>query len=216
MKTIFAILPLLCLANEQPAQLIDQGMDQFRQGHVEESLARFDKAIEIDPRVKPYLWQRGISQYCLGDFTGGRQQFEIHQDVNPNDVENAAWHYLCVVKIDGPDEARQSLLPIETDYDRRSPMKEIYEFCAGKATENDVLRAANQADTPLSRMYAHLYLGLFEDAAGNRQRAIEHLESAAKEKLKDSYMQVVARVILNERLNAEKSLKKSTNQTREN
>ena len=26
-------------------------------------------------------------------------QFELHQRVNPQDVENAVWHYLCKVKL---------------------------------------------------------------------------------------------------------------------
>ena len=76
--------------------------------------------------MKPYLCQRGISQYCLGDFAGGRQQFEIHRKVNPNDVENAAWHYLCVAKTDGQDVARQSLIPIKTEFDRRGTVKENF------------------------------------------------------------------------------------------
>ena len=66
------------------------------------------------------------------------------------------------------------------------------------------LRAADQADTPLSRMYAHLYLGLCEDVEGNTEEAIEHLKVAAEEKLKDSYMQDVAKVILDQRMNSEK------------
>ena len=98
-----------------------------------------------------------------------------------------------------------SLIPIKTEFDRRAPMKEIYEYLAGTATEDDVLRAADQADTPLSRMYAHLYLGLCEDVDGNTEAAIEHLKIASEEKLKNSYMQDVAKVILEHRINSEKS-----------
>lgn len=205
MNTVSAIILMVCLTSDQTSHLIEHGMDRFRQGRVAESLAQFDRAIEVDQRVKPYLWQRGISQYCLGDFSGGRQQFEIHRKVNPNDVENAAWHYLCVVKTDGQDVARQSLIPIKTEFDRRAPMKEIYEYLAGTATEDEVLRAANQADTPLSRMYAHLYLGLCDDVEGNTEQAMRHLKIASTEKLKDSYMQDVAKVILGQRLNIVKS-----------
>ena len=201
MNIVSAIIFMVCLTSEQTSHLIEQGMDHFRQGRVAESLAQFDRAIEIDERVKPYLWQRGISQYCMGDFSGGKQQFEIHREVNPNDVENAAWHYLCVVKTDGQDVARQSLIPIKTEFDRRAPMKEIYEYLAGTASEDDVLRAAEQADTPLSRMYAHLYLGLCEDVEGNTDEAMKHLRIASTENLKDSYMQDVAKVILGQRLN---------------
>ena len=205
MNIVSAIIFMVCLTSDQTSHLIEQGMDHFRQGRVAESLAEFDRAIEIDERVKPYLWQRGISQYCMGDFSGGKQQFEIHRKVNPNDVENAAWHYLCVAKTDGQDVARQSLIPIKTEFDRRVPMKEIYEFLAGTATEEDVLRAADQADTPLSRMYAHLYLGLSDDVEGNAEEAVKHLRIASAEKLKGSYMQDVAKVILGQRSKSERS-----------
>ncbi|XP_021898858.1 uncharacterized protein LOC110815379 isoform X2 [Carica papaya] len=44
---------------------IRRGMLLFRQGDVLGSLSEFDKAIEIDPRQKAYLWQRGLSLYYL-------------------------------------------------------------------------------------------------------------------------------------------------------
>ena len=68
-----------------------------------------------------------------------------------------------------------------------------------------MLRAADQADTPLSRMYAHLYLGLSEDVEGNAEEAVKHLRIASAEKLKGSYMQDVAKVILGQRSKSERS-----------
>ncbi|XLU53586.1 hypothetical protein S245_048234, partial [Arachis hypogaea] len=35
------------------------------QGDVSGSLVEFDRAIELDPRQKAYLWQRGLSLYYL-------------------------------------------------------------------------------------------------------------------------------------------------------
>ncbi|MCA9188507.1 MAG: hypothetical protein KDA99_22920, partial [Planctomycetales bacterium] len=80
---------------ETADQFVDRGMQRFRAGEIAESLGDFDRAIEKEPRVRPYLWQRGISLYYLGKYAEGREQFETHRSVNPHDVENAAWHFLC-------------------------------------------------------------------------------------------------------------------------
>ncbi|PWZ10291.1 hypothetical protein Zm00014a_041957 [Zea mays] len=49
---------------------VRRGMQLFRQGDVAGSLAEFDKAIEMDPRQKQYLWQRGLSLYYLDRCVG--------------------------------------------------------------------------------------------------------------------------------------------------
>ena len=119
MNSLLVISLLLSLATDKTSEYVTQGMNLFRDGRVRESLTQFDRAIEIAPQVEPYLWQRGISQYCLGDYAAGRRQFELHQDVNPNDVENAAWHYFCVAKREGKKAAQKALLPINTEHDQR-------------------------------------------------------------------------------------------------
>lgn len=49
--------------------------------------------------------------------------------MNPNDVENAAWHFLCVARAESPEQARAALLPVGSD--RRVPMRQIYEMFRG-------------------------------------------------------------------------------------
>mgnify|MGYP000446850332 CR=1 FL=1 len=39
----------------------------------------------------------------------GRKLFELHRSVNPQDVENAAWHFLCAARVDGLEKARAQL-----------------------------------------------------------------------------------------------------------
>ena len=174
-----------------------RGVEHFKLGHFKESIADFDKFIEFVPEQKPQHWRRGISCYYAGQYEEGRQQFELHQTVNSNDVENAVWHYLCVARSENREKARASLIPIKED--RRIPMMQIYELFAGKAQPDDVLAAA-QTNTPSpdqlaqQLFYAHLYLGLYFEAAGQEKLAREHILKAADDYPQDHYMGDVARV----------------------
>lgn len=38
-------------------------MARFRSGRVEASVADFDRAIQLQPSLAPYMWQRGLSLY---------------------------------------------------------------------------------------------------------------------------------------------------------
>jgi lipoprotein NlpI len=168
-----------------------RGTEHFKMAHIEQSLADFDRAIELEPAQAPYHWQRGISLYCAGRYDDGRKQFELHQTVNGNDVENAAWRYLCMARAGSVESARASLLPIE--HDSRVPMMQIYALYRGKATVDDVLAAAAGAREGL--FYAHLYIGLYYEAAGNAKAAREHITRAVEQKV-EHYMGDVARVHL--------------------
>jgi tetratricopeptide (TPR) repeat protein len=97
----------------------------FRSGKIEQSLPDFDKVIEIDPAVKPYLWQRGIALYYAGKYQEGLDQFAVHRDVNPNDVENAFWHFLCNTKLKGLKAAQKDVLL--SGKDQRVPMMQVQE-----------------------------------------------------------------------------------------
>ncbi len=184
---------------DDAAELVSRGMRKFRNNDVAGSLADFDRAARLDPQFAPQLWQRGIADYYVGKFREGRRQFELHQTVNPHDVENAAWHFLCVARLEGVAAARKALLKIDTARDTRPPMAEIYEFYAGRGSPEAVLRAAAQAGTPHAAMYANLYLGLYYEAAGDKDRARAHLKKAVAADTPDDYMQDVAKVHLRQR-----------------
>jgi hypothetical protein len=51
---------------------VPRGMEVFKQGEVEESIILFDQALEADPSIRPYLWQRGLSLY-YGEWIEGRE-----------------------------------------------------------------------------------------------------------------------------------------------
>ena len=169
-----------------------RGEVNFRASHFKESVADFDRAIELAPEQAPHHWQRGISLYYAERFTDGRKQFELHQSVNPSDVENAVWHFLCAARERGVTNARNSMLPVGRD--TRAPMEEIYALYRGTGSAERVLSAAAKARQPEAFFYAHLYLGLYFDALGQTAKAREQMGKAVNEFGAEHYMGDVARV----------------------
>lgn len=177
-----------------PQELLDRAVAHFEAGRIAESAADFDRLVKADPAGMPYLWQRGIALYYAGRYADCRQQFERHRTVNPNDVENAAWHFLCVARAESPAAARKALLPVGPD--ARVPMRQVYEMFRGAMTSDEVLRAAGTQ--PEAQFYAQLYLGLYFEAVGDGRRALEHIRAAAADRYASAggYMHTVAQVHL--------------------
>ena len=139
MKTVLAAVivatvatPMLQKAGESPRAILDAAIADFLAARVAESVAGFDRVVALAPDVAPQLWQRGIALYYVGRYDDCRRQFESHRTVNPNDVENPAWHFLCVARAESPEKARAALLPVGPD--QRSPMREIYQMFQGTAS----------------------------------------------------------------------------------
>ena len=172
-----------------------RGELHFRLGNFKESVADFDKFLELIPDQAPHHWQRGISLYYAGRFDDGAKQFDSHKTVNPYDVENAVWHFLCVARASSAEKARASLIPIERD--SRVPMMQIHALFAGKLTADDVLAAArigSSAAQDNQLFYAHLYLGIYFEAIGDAKKAREHIFKSATDFKSEHYMGDVARV----------------------
>jgi tetratricopeptide (TPR) repeat protein len=179
---------------DRPQAIFDRAVADFRSGRIAESVAAFDTLAQLLPDRAPGLWQRGIALYYAGRYQDCRAQFESHRTVNPDDVENAAWHFACVARGETPEKARAALLPVGPD--SRRPMREIYQMLRGALTPDQVLAAAGgQLE---SEFYAHLYLGLYFEALGNSGRALEHITAAAADRYAAAggYMHTVARVHL--------------------
>ena len=163
----------------------------------EKAISDFDRVIQLAPEQEAHHWQRGIAYYYSADFKKGVAQFELHQTVNSNDVENAIWHFICKVKADGLEAARQALIPIK--HDSRVPMMEVWSLFAGEETPKGVLKSAQRKGpsgfpSRQSMCYAHLYLGLYFEATGQIPLAKQHIESAANKYSMDNYMGEVARI----------------------
>jgi lipoprotein NlpI len=155
-------------------------------------VAKFNQLVVVAPRAMPQLWQRGIALYYAGRYDDCRKQFEAHRTVNPDDVENAAWHFLCVARADSPARARAALLPVGPD--ARVPMREVLELFRGRMTTDQVMAAAGSSLS--GQFYGHLYVGLYYEATGDHARARTAIETAANERFRSAGgdMHMVARV----------------------
>ena len=86
--------------------VFDRAIDEFTDGNIEASAAAFDELVSMVPDSAPGFWQRGIVLYYAGRYEDCRTQFESHRTVNPADVENATWHFLCVARSTTPGPGR--------------------------------------------------------------------------------------------------------------
>jgi lipoprotein NlpI len=188
---LLLILGLLS-AGQDIRAIMDQAMADFRAGRVEQSLEGFDRVARISPADAPYLWQRGIAQYYAGKFHECRDMFVSHRSVNPDDVENAAWHFLCVARAESPAAARKQMLPVGPD--ARRPMREVYRMFKGELTQAQVMSAAGS--DPSAQFFARLYVGLYLEATGNHEAGRAQIEIAAEDRFArvGGYMHDVARV----------------------
>ena len=175
---------------------LELGAARFRNGDMAGSVVAFERVAELESHSRAQLWQLGISQYYARDFEGCTALFELHRTVNPQDVENSVWHFLCVAATQGFEAARAGLIPI--DRDARAPMMEVFALFGGSGSVQGVLDAAGEA-APSSggsgpTFYAHLYLGLYYEAAGDLAKSREHIAKAVRLRQAGNYMWQVARV----------------------
>ena len=175
-----------------PRERDRRGDEHLFAGRFDEAIADFDAFLEAEPHWDAHHWRRGIAYYYAGRYADGAAQFERHRKVNPDDVENAAWHFLCVARLRGVEEARAELLPVGPD--QRDPMKRVYALFAGEATPQDVLDDAARSSQRDAPFFAHLYLALYADVTGDREAARLHVREATTTHARTHYMGDVARV----------------------
>ncbi len=171
-----------------------RGEEHFRQARIAESIADFDRQVKLQPDQAAEHWQRGIAYYYAGEYEKGARQFELHQTVNPQDVENAVWHFLCVVRAPkgSVEAARKNLIPVTRD--SRVPMAQIQQLFAGTMTPEEVLRAGEEAGGT-AKFYADLYVGLYYEALDRDDESLRLVARAADNPAaRKSYMGDVARV----------------------
>ncbi|MGI9474968.1 MAG: tetratricopeptide repeat protein [Rubripirellula sp.] len=186
---------LLELAPNDARTLRLVGDVYLRSGDVDAAVKQFDRYLKLEPEALPGLWQRGIALYFAGKYGEGVKQFEVHRGVNPNDVENAAWHFLCVAKSRSFEEAEKLVLPAPND--ARVPMAEVLEMLSDGDTDRVVSKmesvAAGSPDRDDADFYGNFYLGLYADAQGDEAKALRYLKKSAED-VPHHYMGDVARV----------------------
>ncbi|KMZ62685.1 TPR repeat [Zostera marina] len=173
---------------------VRRGMQLFRQGDVSGSVVEFDRAIELDPRQKSYLWQRGLSLYYLNRLEEGAEQFRIDVAANPNDTEESIWCFLCEAQLYGIEEARQRFLKVGRD--SRPVMREAYNmFKDGGDPEKFVAAFVNGKNSEY--FYASLYAGLYRESQKDLQSAKFNILEASQSPYglrSDDYMAALAKV----------------------
>ena len=171
-----------------------RGDEHLKAGRFERAISDFDVFLESEPEFEPHHWRRGIAYYYAGRHSDGAAQFELHRSVNPDDVENAVWHFLCKARASGVEAARAALLPVGPD--PRTPMMTVYEMFAGRAAPAAVLREAAVARIPSedALFYAHLYIGLLAEALGKMDEARHHIGLSATTHARPHYMGDIARM----------------------
>ena len=180
---------------QSPAAMLTVADTLLRSGKSEKSLKYFDIYLKAEPNALPYLWQRGIAQYFAGKYKEGVKQFEVHRRVNPNDVENAAWHFLCLAKAESFQKATTVVLPAPGD--PRIPMEEVLEML--KSGDTDLVKKrlhsvpAKTGERIRANFYGYFYLGLYADAKGNQAEALDWLKKSASG-APHHYMGDIARV----------------------
>ncbi|BAY40145.1 hypothetical protein NIES2111_45280 [Nostoc sp. NIES-2111] len=182
---------VICKQTKNPNAYIRRGMVKFQLAKIDESIDDFDTAEKLDSRLKPYLWQRGLSYYYADRFAEGAKQFEIDLTVNSQDVEETVWRYLCMARVVGVTEARQQLLTVKND--PRRVMRSVYDLFAGNCTADDVLNVG-QAEGVKGLFYSHLYLGLYYEVENNGDLAQTYIVKAADKYKLDDYMWYLAQV----------------------
>lgn len=180
-----------------PEPYFRRAVEYFNLGEFKKCVADFEKFAEFLPDRKPHLWQLGIAYYYTGQFKEGRELFESHQTVNSHDVENAVWHFLCIAGMEDFEAARAALIHIEGD--SRVPMMQVYQLFKGTGDEESVLKAAHEGTAIggariRQSFYAHLYLGLFYESKGDKEKAYTNIRRAAQHYKSNGYMGQVARV----------------------
>jgi len=140
-------------------------MDAFRRGQVQESIALFDRAEALEPRLDPFLWQRGLSYYYANDFDKASQQFRRDVRVNPLDVEEIVWDIASQCRRVHNFPIQDAMTLPEGRSDRRPIMAVIYQLFQGSASEHALARFTTLGKRPSDEFYACLYLGLFAETA---------------------------------------------------
>lgn len=193
------------LAGEQAGEsaLLQQRAAEvlYRAGYTQDSLPFFEQSNKLAPEGAPHNWQRGIALASAGKWKEGAEQFKTHHDVNPDDVENSAWYFLCVAKSKDLKAAEATVIPSRGD--GRQPMMSILQMLKKEITPEAVVEAA-KSNTPEGRsrqtalFYADLYLGLYYDSLNDDENAIKYLKRSCGYGI-DGYMADTARVYLADR-----------------
>ncbi|MEM9644993.1 MAG: hypothetical protein AAF989_08355 [Planctomycetota bacterium] len=165
-----------------PNEWVRLGEAELRAGKIEDSIVSFERAISLagDDEFTAGLWQYGISLFFAKRYDEGTKLFDQYQQFGPDDVETAAWHFMCMAKAKDVETARQNVIEIYGD--GRPAMKEVHQRLSGgeDSIVHDAIRKAK--GTPrqgAAIFFGNFYLGAIADAEGDLPRAKRRMKVAA-------------------------------------
>jgi lipoprotein NlpI len=162
--------------------LIERGTALFFLGRFPESVADFDKSIELEPSLAEGHWQRGIALFYAGKFAESAKQFERYHGHDDVDRENGIWRYLGQSAAFGSAKARREMLRYERE--DRPPLPDVYQMFGARVSKEEIFQRIQertrsaQGDRARQLFYANLYVGLFLVSERQPQAAWEYLRAA--------------------------------------
>ena len=139
-----------------------------------------------------------ISDYYVGKFADGRRQFESHKTVNPNDVENAAWHFLCVARLDGIEKAQSACIKIDTTRTRAFPWPRFTNSSPDAVPRRPSWKRPRRPRTSAGCTPTSIWAFTTKRPATARRRH-DHIRRAAAANVRQDYMHDVAEIHLQRR-----------------
>lgn len=187
------------LIDDAPSRLHHRRADVlFRLGRFEESIEDYNAAARFGrPHNEDSCWERGLAQYYVGDFRGGRDQFTRYHSLGPTDVENGIWRFLCVAEDEGLARARETML----DYRRKrgGPFPALLRLYMGEGDADENLEAArknvnaviedaktdasSQNELTANLFFAHYYLAKYYEIIDQQGLALRHVREALTHEL---------------------------------
>lgn len=157
----------------------------FFRGKFADSVADFEKMVELQPDLETSHWRRGIAYFYAGRYKDAAKQFEIYHTFDDVDRENGIWRFLSQAKAYDLKKAREGLLKYKKD--DREPFPDVYRMFAGDLTGEEVLGRIDAAKvSPEEKdkrlFYAQLYVGLYAAVNDKSELAEKHLREATKNK----------------------------------
>ena len=181
---------------EDGPALHEKAIDLFHRKDFSAAVAEFDRAIRAGGRTHTAdaCWERGLALYYAGEPEKAREQFDAYHKVDPLDIENGLWRYLCVAARDGTDKAREALPAYERR--TRAPFPALLDLYGGRGSIDAVIQEASAGATGArldeNLFYAHFYVAKHLQAKKDAA-ARAHLEKALAKPV-DHFMYACAKI----------------------
>eukprot|EP00929_Paragymnodinium_shiwhaense_P065618 TRINITY_DN32873_c0_g1_i2.p1 TRINITY_DN32873_c0_g1~~TRINITY_DN32873_c0_g1_i2.p1 ORF type:complete len:317 (-),score=22.29 TRINITY_DN32873_c0_g1_i2:374-1324(-) len=151
----------------------------FRSGQVEQSTKLYNIAAQMG-FPSEFLWQHGVSLYYSGLYEEAAAQFRRDAEVKKTDPEESMWATACEARVSGLQAARQNMRPTSAVTSPKKELLTAHQLFKGEdeLAAMAALQETAKCDGP-EGLRAAFYLGLFEEARGESDKARSWIQRAA-------------------------------------